>query len=254
MRKGSDPLLVPETAVSVFGAVQQDKLTELLHGEKAASKSGDGFWARFLWCVPCNPLPLMNRDESEINAELEELAEGFDSLSNRKTVVILGDEAWQLFSEQCDCWTREADETYAARSAFLGKMRGYTARFAGFLHALDTVNNIRGSGGSLWACDEEISGDVMRRALLLSHYFINQFDVLAPEVGGNDELPDWVVKVIQLAESRKNRRVTATDMRKRKWGDNQKDRRKMLQSLVYDFGLGKLVKANRADQTWWELT
>ena len=180
VRKGADPIFVSDTAVSVFGAVQQDKLTELLHGEKAAAKSGDGFWARFLWCVPCNPRPYMNKDETEINAELKSIAMAFDSLLAKPTVVHLGDEAWDLFAPQCDKWSKEADETYAARSAFLGKMRGYTARFAGFIHALDYVERIRhaSSGGALHQIPKEISGDVMRRALLLAQFFINQFDVL----------------------------------------------------------------------------
>ena len=69
LRKGHDPIFIPETAVSLFGCVQQDKLTELLHGDDAAAKSGDGFWARFLWCVPCNPFPEMNRDGSDISEE-----------------------------------------------------------------------------------------------------------------------------------------------------------------------------------------
>ena len=256
VRKGADPIFVPNTAVSVFGAVQQDKLTELLHGENAAAKSGDGFWARFLWCVPCNPRPYMNRDETEINAELKSIATAFDSLLTKPTVVHLGDEAWSLFAAQCDRWSKEADETYAARSAFLGKMRGYAARFAGFLHALDYVERIRHPdvGGSLHQIDKEISGDVMRRALLLAQFFINQFDVLAPQVGGNEDLPDWVVKVIDLAEGREDKKVTIADMRKKKWGKGQRERKQMLESLVTDYGLGRMVQATRANQVWWQLT
>ena len=68
-RASKDPVFIERTAVSIFGSVQQDKLTELLHGDDATAKSGDGFWARFLWCVPCNPRPKMNRDETEINVE-----------------------------------------------------------------------------------------------------------------------------------------------------------------------------------------
>ena len=56
LRKGHDPIFIPETAVSLFGCVQQDKLTELLPGDDAAAKSGDGFWAVFCG-VCCNPFP-----------------------------------------------------------------------------------------------------------------------------------------------------------------------------------------------------
>ena len=203
LRASKDPVFIERTAVSIFGSVQQDKLTELLHGDDATAKSGDGFWARFLWCVPCNPRPKMNRDETEINVELLEMAHAFDSLMKQPTIVELDDEAWELMAEQCDAWVEEIDRTYAARAAFLGKMRGYTARFAGFLHALDYVNRLRGPNGSgaLFQIDKKISADTMRRALLLSQFFINQFDVLAPQVGGNDELPSWVVKIIELADS-----------------------------------------------------
>ena len=255
VRKGADPIFVPNTAVSVFGAVQQDKLTELLHGEKAAAKSGDGFWARFLWCVPCNPRPLMNWDETEINAELKSIAQGFDSLLAKPTVVHLGEEARELFAASCDRWSKEADETYAARSAFLGKMRGYAARFAGFIHALDYVERIRHEEKkALHLIPREISGDVMRRALLLAQFFINQFDVLAPQVGGNEDLPEWVVKVIDLAQSRGDGKVTVTDLRRKKWGEGQRDRKRMLESLVTDYGLGRMIAAPRANQTWWQLT
>ena len=102
--------------------------------------------------------------------------------------------------------------------------------------------------------DREIPVEVMQRALTLSQFFLNQFDVLAPQVGGNEDLPSWVVKVVELAQSRDDKRVTARDLRSRKWGESQKERKGMLVDLVQKFGIGKLVEAPRANQTWWELT
>ena len=254
LRKGHDPIFIPETAVSLFGCVQQDKLTELLHGDDAAAKSGDGFWARFLWCVPCNPFPQMNRDGSDISEELGAIYKALSEF-NGKITVKLSNEAWELWAAQADAWSRMVDNTYPARAAFLGKMRGYSVRFAGLIHALDYAERIKEPvGGSMSNIDEEIPGEVMKRALLLAHYFINQFDVLAPQVGGNEDLPEWVVKVVELAESRKDRKVTATDLRKRKIGKDSNDRRRMLQSLVSDYGLGRMVQAPRMNQTWWQLT
>jgi hypothetical protein len=256
LRKGHDPIFIPETAVSLFGCVQQDKLQELLHGDDAAAKSGDGFWARFLWCVPCNPFPKMNRDETEINGELTELMLAMDSFAeNSRVTVKLSEAAWELFAAQADQWSSEADRTYAAKSAFLGKMRGYAARFAGFLHALDYANRIKGgTGGVMNNIDREIPGGVMERALLLCQFFVNQFDVLAPQVGGNEDLPSWVVKVVELAQSREDGRVTASDLRSRKWGESTKERKGMLEALVKEYGMGRLVAAPRANQVWWELT
>ena len=254
LRKGHDPIFIPETAVSLFGCVQQDKLTELLHGDDAAAKSGDGFWARFLWCVPCNPFPQMNRDGSDISQELGAIYKALNSFTGRIKVK-LSDEAWELWAEQANSWSRMVDDTYPARAAFLGKMRGYSVRFAGLIHALDHAERIKEPvGGSMSNIDEEIPGEVMKRALLLAHYFINQFDVLAPQVGGNEDLPEWVVKVVELAESREDKKVSVTDLRKKKWGKDSRERKNMLQSLVSDYGLGKMVQAPRINQTWWQLT
>ena len=127
----------------------------------------------------------------------------------------------------------EIDRTYAARAAFLGKMRGYTARFAGFLHALDYVNRLRGPNGSgaLFQIDKKISADTMRRALLLSQFFINQFDVLAPQVGGNEELPSWVVKIIELADSRPDKKVTVGVIRRGR-DDDMQERKGMLEAMA----------------------
>ena len=255
LRKGHDPIFIPETAVSLYGAVQQDKLQELLHGDDAAAKSGDGFWARFLWCVPCNPFPKMNDDETEINQELLDLYCALDSFASTKPVtVVLSRESWELFAAQCDRWSAEADRTYAARSAFLGKMRGYAARFAGLLHALEYAQRLVGHGGTMNNIEREIPVEVMQRALTLSQFFLNQFDVLAPQVGGNSDLPGWVVKIVELAQSREDKRVTAVDLRTKKWGESQKERKGMLVDLVSKYGIGKLVEAPRANQTWWELT
>lgn len=251
LRKGSDPIFIPETAVSLFGCVQQDKLTELLHGEDAAAKSGDGFWARFLWCVPCNPLPYLNKDESSINVELSALVESLDRIAT-DIVVTLSPEAWDIFAANADEWTREMDNTYAARAAFLGKLKGYTARFAGLLHALDYADRLEGEE-LMNNIDKEIPGAVMQRAVVLAKYFLNQFDVLAPQVGGG-EVPDWVAKIVKLAQTKKDQRVTSRDLHAKKWGKDSAERRQMLVDLVEKYGVGRLLEVKRANQVWWQLT
>lgn len=255
LRKGADPVFIPETAVSLFGCVQQDKLTELLSGDKATDKSGDGFWSRFLWCVPSNPTPNLNDDESEINEELVALANAFDSFAGNSPVVVgLSPEAWEVFRVWHDHLVTEADTTYAARAAFLFKMRGYAVRLAGFLHALDYAQLIVQQGGGVMnMVPEQIPGAVMERGLRLAQFFINQFDVLAPQVGGNEDLPAWVVRIVELAETREDKVVTAADLRRRKWGSDGKERRQMLKDLVDKYGKGKLVESKRVNQCWWQL-
>ena len=61
MRATADPIYVADTAVSLFGNVQPEKLEAELATQVEAGKSGDGFWVRFLWNVPNNPRPFMNR-------------------------------------------------------------------------------------------------------------------------------------------------------------------------------------------------
>jgi len=247
VRKGCDPIMVDRTAVNVFGAIQQDKLTDLLHGDDAAAKSGDGFWARFLWIVPEYVFPKQNLNEVEITRELEQLIEELDTSIGMKKVVTLEPEAWQLFAEVCDEWSEEADATYASRSAFLGKMRGYLARTAGLLHALDYAADPPGQ-----AMSEVISRKVMERAVILCRYFICQFDVLAPQVGGGD-LPNWVVKIVSLAQTNGTGVVTHRDLVLKKWANSGGEARQMLERLVSDYGVGRLVTAVRRDQTRWEL-
>jgi hypothetical protein len=248
VRKGCDPIMVDRTAVNVFGAIQQDKLTELLHGDDATAKSGDGFWARFLWIVPEYVFPKQNLSEVEITRELEAMIYELDTSIGRKKVVKLSQEAWSLFAEVCDEWSSEADATYASRAAFLGKMRGYLARTAGLLHALDYAADPPGQ-----AMSEVIERDVMERAVILCRFFICQFDVLAPQVGGGD-LPSWVVKIVTLAQTNGTGIVTHRDLVLKKWASSGGEARQMLERLVSDYGVGRLVHAVRRDQTRWQLS
>lgn len=248
VRKGCDPIMVDRTAVNVFGAIQQDKLTDLLHGDDATAKSGDGFWARFLWIVPEYVFPKQNLNEVEITKELHDLIHELDTSIGRHKVVKLDPEAWQLFAQVCDEWSVEADLTYASRSAFLGKMRGYLARTAGLIHALDYAADPPGE-----AMSELITRNVMERAVILCRFFICQFDVLAPQVGGGD-LPHWVVKIVRFAEDNGTGTVTHRDLVLKKWANSGGEARQMLERLVTDYGVGRLVHAVRRDQVRWELS
>ena len=251
IRKGHDPIFIPNTAVSLFGCVQQDKLTELLYGDDATAKSGDGFWARFLWCVPSNPFPAMNRDSSDITKELGCIY-GALAIEGKPITVKLSDEAWQLWANQADAWSREVTETYAARQAFLAKMRGYSVRFAGLLHAVDYAERIQEpTGGTMQNITREIPAEVMERALRLSQFFINQFDVLAPQVGGSSEVPQWVTKVLAMGRSQSH--VTARDLMRKKLAETSTEAKKLLGAMVTTYDKGRIIPAPRADQLWWAI-
>ena len=248
VRKGTEPILVEHTCVNVFGAIQQDKLTDLLHGDDAAARSGDGFWARFLWIVPEYRFPKQNLDESDITAELHRLIDELDNGVGRNTTVRLSSDAWTLFAQTCDDWSAEADRTYASRSAFLGKLRGYLARTAALLHALDHA-----ASHPTEALSPVVPRSVMERAVVLCRYFLAQFDVLAPQVGGGD-LPHWVVRIVAYAQTTEDGIVTHRDLVIRKWASTGNEARTMLERLVTDYGVGRLIKAIRRDQIRWQLS
>jgi hypothetical protein len=126
-------------------------------------------------------------------------------------------------------------------------MRGYLARSAGLLHALDYAADPPGH-----AMGETISREVMERAVILCRYFLCQFDVLAPQVGGGD-LPHWVVRIVNYAQSNETGIVTHRDLVIKKWAKSGAEARQMLERLVSDYGVGKLVQAVRKDQTRWQL-
>lgn len=248
LRKGTEPIMIDSTAVSVFGAIQQDKLSDMLHGDDATSKSGDGFWSRFLWVVPEYVFPAQNLSEVEIHDELRSLIDILDESIGKKKVVRLDPQAWHLFAQVCDEWSAEADRTYASRSAFLGKLRGYLARCAGLLHALDYAAEAPDE-----AMEDDIPLSVMERAVILCRYFLCQFDVLAPQVGGGD-LPTWVVKIVSFAKTTDEGIVTHRDLVLKKWANSGEEARQMLESLVRDYGVGKVVATARKNQTHWQLS
>jgi hypothetical protein len=124
-------------------------------------------------------------------------------------------------------------------------MRGYLARTAGLLHALDYAAEAPGE-----PMGDVIDRAVMERAVILCRYFICQFDVLAPQVGGGD-LPHWVVKIVNFAETNGTGVVTHRDLVIKKWAKNGAEARGMLERLVSDYGVGRLVNAVRRDQIRW---
>jgi len=249
VRKSCEPILVDKTAVSLFGGIQQDKLANLLGGERATVDSGDGFWARFLWVTPPYVFPAQNRNETDITTELHRIIASLDQVP-RGTVARFDEEAWDLFREVCDDWSLQAEETYAARAAFIGKLRGYLARFAGLLLALDRACEL--DMEEVWKEKPVIGRDLMERAVLLTKFFLCQFDVLAPQVGGGD-IPSWVARVVSFAETSETKRVTARDLVRKKWAENSAEAREMLKSLVTVYKVGQIVAGRRRDQTWWQL-
>ncbi len=300
-RASKEQVLIPKTAISVFGNIQPAKLAEYLSADNAGNSSGDGFWPRFLWVVPEDVFPKTNWEESEIRTELRELVEALDSLDvsilpDRCVKVDLDPHARALYEEAADHLSTMArqDSKDSLRGAMLEKMKAHIARFAGLLHALDYAEGLvsarkdaeaqrarraaeiveAASGGTIGeratarhesrkiateplelptmnGVSRMITGETMQRAIRLGHYFLNQFDTLAPKVGMGD-LPGWVVRVLELGQQ--EGKVSNRDLLRRKWAKDANEARQMLVAMVQKYGAGRLLPAPRKDQTWWSPT
>lgn len=249
IRKGADPIYVPKTAVSLFGNIQPDMLSELVGKDKLAAKSGDGFWGRFLWVVPRH-IPLkLNRHSANINAELYDLAQCLNTVRVGQ-IARLSEEAWEIWSALCHGWAKEREESSPSRSAFLGKMPGYLARIAGWLHAVDHACN---------HCYEvpmdqigaEVSAETMARAVRLSRFFVSQFDRIQPEIGIS-HVPATHARVIAYAARHPGKGVTVTNLIRNRIASTSKEARDILTELVKVYHLGELKIGRTYKSVVWE--
>ena len=249
LRISRERQVVEKTAVSIFGTIQPDKLSELLDPEQAGTRGGDGFWARILWIKPPYLFPAANQDESDITPELTRIYGALDQISG-EIEVELSEEAWKVYAQAADAFSREAEQCGGTRSPYLGKLRGYMVRFAGWLHAVEYAARISepGVGGIMNMIPTEISAETMGRAVRMANYFLSSFDALAPQVGMSD-IPAPVAKVLQLGEEQE--KVSARDLIRRRWVADTKQAKQLLSSLVNDYGRGRLLPAPRKDQVWW---
>ena len=99
----------------------------------------------------------------------------------------------------------------------------------------------------------EIEASTVKRAIILCQYFVNQFDLLLPKVGGST-MPSWTEKIVDFCMRRKDRTITTSDMRARKWGSNKKERIQMLERMDREFGAGKCTVGKRVDSVSFKLS
>ena len=232
LRASKARVMLEKTAVSVFGTIQPDKLSDLLGTEDAGNRGGDGFWARILWLNPPYVFPAANKDESDITPELTRIYAALDQISG-EIEVELSDAAWEVYAKQADWFSREADSCGGIRSPYLGKLRGYMVRFAGWIHAIEYASRISEVGGIMNNIDQQISPETMERAARMARFFLNSFDTLAPQVGVSD-VPAPVAKILQLGA--RQDKVTARDVVRRKLANDAQGAKDLLVSLVNDYG------------------
>ena len=195
--KTSGHLHTSKTAVSLFGNIQPDKLSELISADGGSTSSGDGLWCRFLWCRPKEMIWEFNTIEVNIVNELLDIFKRLDSVTEQK--LRLSPDALAMAVPVWNQWERERPDLDPSETAFVGKLRGYSTRVAGVLHLLDLAVAQAGDGGALATGDRLIPMDAMERSIRLCRYCRGQWQQLQAEMGLSS-LPRVVAKFIAKVE------------------------------------------------------
>lgn len=196
---GSESFFVERTGLSLFGSIQPDALLGLRQQEikYGATQAGvDGMWSRFLFAQPdaiewewtdleCSITDLVGN----LYTQIDTLLPPFDP-EQPPHLLRFESDARALLIPQLNAWKGEAKGSPNERQWFLGKLRGTSLRLAGVLHILKLAPQ---GLGKL----RPIDTDTVRRALLLSKWFLAQFDALQPAIGGETAgVPAVIAKLV----------------------------------------------------------
>jgi hypothetical protein len=269
-RKTTDSVFAAKSAVSLFGNVQPDKLAAMMAKTGDGCESaGDGLWSRFLWVRPPH-VPFVYVDKSEeIGRDIYDLLERVNLVPlsvnfDETTVFKLTDEAIEIMKPWWEAWGQEEADSPPSRKAFLGKMRGYSVRLSGLLAVIDAacdgleqqlaMSAFFKSDGLLGRSILPVTAGHAERALMLSLFFLAQFDALQNSLGHGD-VPPNVAKLLAYVE-----RTDVNPVPLRligKWKLPNRDApvaeiKKWLETeVVGKYGLGRVVQGGRRDSWAW---
>ena len=246
-RKVAASSFARQTAVSLFGNVQPEKLLAMIEdGGNDPTAAADGLWCRFLWCRPPE-LPWRYNDfECCISEEITALLRRLDKVPTG-TVFQLNPEAKLTGEPSWNGWADQASESSPARAAFLGKLRGYSVRLAGILHALDCAE--LGNGWPL-----EIGPDVMNRALVIATFYLAQFDALTAEMGAGEVPADVAAFQRKVNDKDLDEVPVRTLLAWKLWGRSSRTSEQglaFLQQVATVHGFGEVVQGPRRDSWIW---
>ena len=248
--KTSGMQYAPESAVSLFGNIQPDKLNSLICADGKTNSSGDGLWCRFLWCRPKETQWTFNEIEADITYELGAVFRRLDSVTHQ--ILKLSPEATRLAAPVWNGWEAERPNLDPAESAFMGKLRGYSTRVAGILHLLDLAVDQEATFGALDAGDGTIPIGAMERAIRLCTYCRLQWQQLQTELG-HGSVPPAVAKFLAKVESAGWESVSPRDIIKAKLlGRDTKteEAAQFLRQLVDLWGTGTVTRGRRGSVQW----
>ncbi len=246
-RKVAASSFARHTAVSLFGNVQPEKLLAMIEaGGNDATAAADGLWCRFLWCRPPE-LPWRYSDDGCcISEEITHLLRSLDRVTTG-TVFQLSQQAKKAATPFWEGWADDARQSSPARAAFLGKLRGYSVRIAGILHALDCAD-----AGNAWPL--EIGHGAMDRALVVATYYLAQFDALTNDMGAGDLPPDVAAFQRKVKDGGLEEVTLAVVRRWKLWGRASRSKEEVLSFLrevANTYGFGEVVQGARSDSWTW---
>lgn len=279
-RKVAASSVASASAVSLMGNVQPDRLIDMItstEGDTAAA--GDGLWARFLWCRPPVRPWKYNPNGLNISRTLHNLFSALDGIPSPLTndftdhgspigleVRIPHAVTLELAAPQWEHWAQQAaTASNPARAAFLGKLRGYSVRFAGLLFLLELaeaavqsrvrLSALCTSDATTGAWVVDVPAGSMVAALTLANFFLQQFDALQAEMGSGD-LSAKVARFLRLVVESGKTTVSPRDVLTwRIFGRTKAstmDALRFLRQLVEIYGHGTIEPGSRKGTLVWQ--
>lgn len=237
-RKVADSAFAEETAVSIFGNTTPDNIRQRIGREyQEEQQAGDGMWCRLLWCFPPHVTPVWTDEDHSISDILSSVYKGIDALPEGD--ISIDNQAREMLTAMSTQYAQAATESEPSKAAFIGKLRGYLWRFAGLLNIID-----RG-------CDPNaspvITADQAMRAVDLSSWFMDQFDLLMPLVG-RSQLPEWAGVLVDLARNGEGK-ATIRDICRKLRCDKTTAMEKLI-ILTEEFSCGSIENGQRNSIIW----
>ena len=248
--KTSGHLHTPNTAISLFGNIQPDKLKSLISADGKINSSGDGLWCRFLWCRPKEVQWEFNEIEADITSELGGIFRSLDLITAQ--TIALSEEAKRLVAPVWNGWEAERATLDPAEAAFMGKLRGYSVRVAGVLHLIDLAVEQVDTFGSLDTGSRTIPAEAMARAIRLCNFCRVQWQQLQAELG-HGAVPAEVANFLAKVDRAGWESVTPREIIRGKiLGRDAKteDAARFLRQLAERWGAGSITTGRGGGLKW----
>ncbi|MCU0553112.1 MAG: YfjI family protein [Leptolyngbya sp. Prado105] len=224
---------IPESAISITGAIQEGTLKRLI----STSKDVDGMWDRFLWCFPRFVSVRQRGNPVDITEYLKWIYQELDSIPEQS--YYLSDTARRILTE-FEFWI-EDQRHEVSQPVFLAysKLPGLSARLALFLHLIDAVVEHR-------PIVPTISAATMQRAIKLMNYYISQIHLLHGRASEHN-LDSKLVGIIELSKDKGA--VSTRDIQRKRIAKNTEEASNLL-SVLIERGLGNTSQGARGQTLW----